>query len=107
MPTRIRDFAEMTVQQVERAFDAFVVAANISASIMPEPASEISKRALSITEQNMRTAVNHARGLVHAKDVHEAMRLQTEFFQTQLATIIRLLGDGGSLVAKNAAATES
>lgn len=74
--------------------------------MMPKPASEISKWALSITEQNMRTAVDHSRGLVHAKDLQDAVRLQTEFFQAQQAKMMRLLGDSGFLVVKDVTATK-
>ena len=34
-------------------------------------------KALSVTEQNMRTSIDHARKLIYAKDLPEAARLQT------------------------------
>ena len=100
MPIAVVNLAEMSIEQAEKAFETFIRAANKSAMMMPNPTAEISKRALSFAEQNMRTAVDHARKLVHAKDVPEAMRLQTEFLQTQFAATMKLLG-GGALSVMN------
>ena len=36
-----------------------------------------------MTEQNMKAAFEHARRLVHAKDLEEAMRIQSEFLRSQ------------------------
>src|SRR5271154_2759783 len=87
IPVRVVDFAEMCVTQAEKTFDAFFEAANKAATVWPKPTAQISKKALSLTEQNMRTAVNHARMLIHAKDVHEAVRLQAEFLRNQVAVV--------------------
>jgi phasin len=50
---------------------------------VPGPATEISKQALSFTEQNMKAAFEHARKLVHVTDLQEAMRIQSEFLRSQ------------------------
>ena len=50
---------------------------------VPNPGAEISKQALSFTEQNMKAAFDHARKLVHATDLQEAMRIQSEFLRSQ------------------------
>lgn len=102
MPGAVRDIAEMSIAQAEKAFDAFIKVANKSATMMPNPTAEISKKALSFTEQNIMTAVDHARKLVHARDVQEALRLQTEFLQAQAAATMKLLGDGAVSAAKDA-----
>ena len=43
----------------------------------------MSLKALSHTEQNMKAAFDHAKKLVQAKDLQEAMRLQAEFLKAQ------------------------
>ena len=53
---------------------------------MPSPGTEISKQALSFTEQNMKAAFEHARKLVHATDLQEAMRIQSEFLRSQFTS---------------------
>jgi hypothetical protein len=90
----IREFAEISIAQAEKAFDTFINAANKSAMAMPNPGAELSKTALSFTEQNLRTSIDHARKLVNAKDLPDVVRLQTEFLQAQFAATMKLLGAG-------------
>src|ERR1700688_1275610 len=83
VPTELRDLAEKTIDQAEKAFGMFFDAANKSVASIPSPGTEISKQALSFTEQNMKAAFEHARKLVHATDLQEAMRIQSEFLRSQ------------------------
>ena len=83
VPAELRELAEKTIEQAERAFEMFFDAASKSVSSVPGPAADISKQALSLTEQNMKTAFEHARKLVHATELEEAMRIQSEFLRTQ------------------------
>jgi hypothetical protein len=66
VPAELRDLAEKTIDQAEQAFSLFFDAASKS-----------------FTEQNMRAAFEHARKLVHATDLQEAMRIQSEFLRSQ------------------------
>jgi phasin len=50
---------------------------------IPGPGTDVSKQALSFTEQNMKAAFENARKLVHATDLQEAMRIQSEFLKSQ------------------------
>ena len=83
VPAELRDLAEKTIDQAEKAFGMFFDAAARSVSSVPGPGSEISKQALSFTEQNMKAAFQHARKLVHATDLQEALRIQSEFLRSQ------------------------
>ncbi|MGA2291208.1 phasin [Bradyrhizobium sp.] len=83
VPAELREMAEKTIEQAEKAFGMFFDAANKSVTAMPGPGGDMSKRALSLTEQNMRAAFEHARKLVHATDLQEAMRIQSEFLRSQ------------------------
>ena len=85
VPDAVRELAEKTVEQAEKAFAAFMSAANKSVSMIPNPATDISKKTLTITEQNMKTAFDHARKLIHAKDFQEVMQIQAEFLKSQFA----------------------
>jgi phasin len=77
VPTELRDLAEKTIDQAEKAFGMFFDAANKSVASIPSPGTEISRQALSFTEQNMKAAFEHARKLV------QAMQLQSEFLRSQ------------------------
>jgi phasin len=83
VPAELRDLAEKTIDQAEKAFAMFFDAANKSMASAPSPGTEISKQALTFTEQNMKSAFEHARKLVHATDLQEAMRIQSEFLRSQ------------------------
>ncbi|MCW2199735.1 phasin [Bradyrhizobium elkanii] len=83
VPAELRDLAEKTIDQAEQAFSLFFDAASKSMTSMPGAGTEISKQALSFTEQNMKAAFEHARKLVHATDLQEAMRIQSEFLRSQ------------------------
>ena len=83
VPTELRDLAEKTIEQAEKAFGMFFEAANKSITSIPNPGTERSKQALSLTQQNIKAAFEHARKLVHATDLQEAMRIQSEFLKSQ------------------------
>jgi phasin len=83
VPTELRDLAEKTIDQAEKAFGLFFEAATKSMSSMPGTGTDVSKQALAFTEQNMKSAFEHARKLVHATDLQEAMRIQSEFLRSQ------------------------
>lgn len=83
VPAELRDLAEKTIDQAEKAFGLFFDAAGKSITSVPNPAAQISKQALSFTEQNMKAAFEHARKLVHATDLQQAMQIQSEFLRSQ------------------------
>jgi phasin len=83
VPTELRDLAEKTIDQAEKAFGMFFDAANKSIASVPNPGMDMSKQALSLTEQNMKAAFDHARKLVHATDLQQAMQIQSEFLKSQ------------------------
>src|SRR5438309_7723949 len=83
VPAELRDLAEKTIDQAEKAFGMFFDAATKSMSSVPGAGADVSKQALAFTEQNMKAAFEHARKLVHATDLQEAMRIQSEFLRSQ------------------------
>src|SRR5277367_2700441 len=83
VPAELRDLVEKTIDQTEKAFGMFFDAANKSVASIPSPGTEMSKQALSFTEQNMKAAFEHARKLVHATDLQQAMQIQSEFLRSQ------------------------
>jgi phasin len=83
VPAELRELAEKTIEQAERAFGMFFEAANKSVGAIPGPATNISKQALTFTEQNMKSAFEHARKLVYATDLQQALQIQSEFLRSQ------------------------
>ena len=84
VPDAVRELAETTVGQAERAFNAFLSAAHQSVAMIPNPATEMSKKTLALTEQNMKVVFDYARKLLHAKDLQEVMQIQAQFFKRLL-----------------------
>jgi phasin len=110
VPAELRDLAEKTIDQAEKAFGMFFDAANKSVASIPSPGTEISKQALSFTEQNMKAAFEHARKLVHATDLQQAMQIQSEFLKSQFTNagehMRQITGDAMS-AARDAAKPKS
>jgi phasin len=105
VPTELRELAEKTIDQAEKAFGMFFDAAGKSMASVPSPGTEISRQALSFTEQNIRAAFEHARKLVHATNLEEAMRIQSEFLKSQFTNAgehTRQISGGVMSAAKDA-----
>src|SRR5919197_3105825 len=107
VPAELRDLAEKTIDQAEKAFGMFFDAAAKSMTSMPSPVTEISKQAWNFTEQNMKAAFEHARKLVHATDLQEALRIQSEFLRSQFTNAGEHMRQitGGVMVATRDAST--
>jgi phasin len=86
VPAELRNLAEKTIDQAEKAFGMFFDAANKSMASIPAPGTEVSKQALSFTEQNIKAAFEHARKLVQATDLQQAMQIQSEFLKSQFTS---------------------
>ena len=87
VPAELRDMAEKTIEQAEKALGMLFDAASKSMEAVPYPVAQVSKKALSLTEQNMKAAFEHARKLAQATDLEEAMRIQSEFLKSQFANV--------------------
>ena len=110
VPAELRDLAEKTIDQAEKAFGMFFDAANKSMTSIPSPGADISKQALSLTEQNIKSAFEHARKLVHATDIQEAMRIQSEFLKSQFTNAgehMRQIAGNAMSAAKDASQGKS
>jgi phasin len=83
VPTPVREFAEKSVDQAEKAISAFMESASKSVVMVPGPMTDVAKQALAITEANLRASFEHARKLIKAKDIDEVMKLQSEFLRNQ------------------------
>ncbi|WP_409190317.1 phasin family protein [Bradyrhizobium sp. RDM4] len=97
VPSQVKEMDENSVDQAEKAIAAFLDAAAKSVEMVPAPAKDFSKKTLSITEQNMKAALEHTRKLIHASDVNEFMRLQSEYLKAQFSIAqdqIKELGSG-------------
>ncbi len=72
VPAELRDLAEKTIDQAEKAFGMFFDAASKSIASVPNPGTEISKQALSFTEQRT-YAADHRRDHVRRKGQRQTL----------------------------------
>ena len=113
VPPEMRDFAEKSVDQARKALDGFLGAANKavetfqgSTSTVQSSMVDATKKTLSYAEQNLAAAFEHAQKLVRAKDLQEAMTLQTEFARNQFQAMqnqLKELGEMAQTATRNAA----
>jgi len=83
VPPQIREFAEKSVDQAEKAISSFIESATKSIATVPGPMTEVAKQVLAITEASLKAQFEQARKLMQAKTINEVMSLQSEFMRDQ------------------------
>jgi phasin len=114
IPPEMRAMAEKGVEQAKQAFDGFISAAHNAvnafegqAETARKGAKDVAEKAITFAGQNIASSFELAQQLVHAKDVQEVLRLQTEFIRRQMQVFTEQakdLGESTSKVAREAAA---
>src|SRR3954468_7130019 len=94
IPTEMRDFADKSVEQARNAVSTFIQTARKATETLQTstkaaelPAGIAFSRGLEFTEQNVAAAFELAQKLVRARDVQEAMQLQSEYGRPQFAAL--------------------
>lgn len=94
VPAEMRDLAEKSVEQARNAVSTFIQNARKATESLQtstkgteQPANIAFSRSLEITEQNVVAAFELAQKLVRARDIQEAMQLQSEYVRTQFAAM--------------------
>ncbi len=103
VPEEMRNMAERSLTQARQALDSFLGATRRTAETMEQTtdkvqagAKDIAQRTLSAAEQNLRTSLDYAERLVRAKDLQEAVRIQSEFVRTQAEAMQAQMKEFGS-----------
>ena len=106
IPAEFRQFAEQSVEQARKAFTGFLDAANKAVDMFSGPttlhagAGEVTRRTLVYAEQNVTAAFDLAQKLVHARDVNEALKHQSDYLQAQVSSLQEQLKDFTAAVEK-------
>jgi phasin len=113
IPEEMRKVAEQSVEQAKRAFDNFADAANQAVGALENKtktaqagAKDVSQKAVMFAKENVASSFELAERLVRATDVHEMLRLQTEYVNQQmraLADQAKELGQSASKAAMDTA----
>ncbi len=94
IPNELRDFAERSVEQAQKAFEGFLAVAQRTAGVATDAAGgpqsgakSVGAQVLAYAEQNVNAAFDLAHKLVRAKDPQEALALQNEYLKTQITVL--------------------
>ena len=109
VPAQVREFAQTSVEQAEKAISSFMESASKSVAMVPGPMTDVAKQALAITEVNLKTSFEHARNLMKAQDIDEVMTLQSEFMRKQFGSVTEQFQrmTGGTASAAKDASSET
>ena len=109
IPSEMRTAAERNVEQARIAFNNYIHAAQEALSTLEQRmaasqvgAKDVSKKAMSYAERNVAAAFELAQKLVHAKDIQDVIRMQSEFVQAQMQALSEQAKDLGETATKAA-----
>jgi phasin len=112
IPREMRALAEQSVEQAKKAFDTFMETAQKAASSIDgqtsaaqSGAKDIRQKAMTFAEKNVAASFELAQKLVHAKDLEEVTRLQTEFVQRQIRVLTEQAQELGETATRAAMGT--
>lgn len=109
VPNEMREMADKSVDQAKKAFDGFVGAASKAVEAAESHSAhaqsqsrDMAKKAFGYAEQNVTAAFDLAQRLVHAKDVEDVVRIQSDFLKSQMSALQTQMTDIGALVQESA-----
>jgi len=108
IPATVRDLASKSVDQAREAYNRFLEAARQahdvvtkSTDVITSGAREINEKAVRYTEANLQANFELAQRLVHAKDLKEALDIQSQFARQQMETFAHQAQELTRLVAQS------
>ena len=109
IPPQMRDMAEKNVEQARTAFGQFMELARQAQELMvrshgaiAEGAREVQQKAMRYTQDNLDASFAFASDLARARDVQEALEIQTRYAQRQVRTYAEQSQDLGRTLADTA-----
>jgi phasin len=109
IPAELRTLAEKSVDEARKAFEGFIEAAQATTSNIEGATNKlqagtknVSTKALTFAEENLRAAFDHAEKLVRAKDPEEILNLQFEFARAQMGLLQEQIKELGGEIRKAA-----
>lgn len=91
---------QKTMQQAREGMENYLNFFQKNMSASPWATTELSKKVTGYAQQNVDSVFGFAQKLTLAKDLQDLVRIQTEFFQTQLKSLTEQAKDIGETAAK-------
>lgn len=109
LPQNMKDFAEAGFEQARKAFENVMGAAQKTATTLEDQghaaqasARELSGKAIEFAEANIRASLDHADRLLKAKDIPEALKLNSEHIQERMRALAEQANEMGQVVTRAA-----
>ena len=109
IPSSVRDLASKSVDQAREAYNRFIEAARQahdvvtkSSDVFANGARELNEKTVKYTETNLTAQFELAQRLVHAKDLKEALDIQSQFARQQMETFAHQAQELTQLLAQSA-----
>jgi phasin len=109
IPASVRELASKSVDQAREAYNRFLEAARQaqdvvtkSSDVLANGARELNEKAVKYTEANLQAQFELAQRLVNAKDLKEALDIQSQFARQQMETFAHQAQELTRLVAQSA-----
>src|SRR6516162_5413680 len=109
IPASVRDLASKSVEQAREAYNRFIEASrqahevvSKSTDVLTSGVREMSEKAVKYTEANLQANFELAQRLVHAKDLKEALDIQSQFARQQMETFAQQAQELSRLLAQAA-----
>lgn len=85
VPAELRQLAERTIDQAERAFGLLFDAARRSAAATATSAAELTRQVLAFSEESLKTSFEHARKVASTDSLQDVAAAQSELVKRQIA----------------------
>jgi phasin len=109
IPQNMKDMAEAGFDQARKAFENFMTAAQKTASQFEDQgaaaqasAKELSQKAVTFAEANIKAQLDYAERLLRAKDIPEVLKLHSEHVQNQMRALAEQASEIGQAVTRAA-----
>jgi phasin len=107
IPKATPSMAEASFMEARKAFETFLANAQATAGKIEAHhetaragARDISTKAMSYAEQNVRASLDYAQGLLRARDLADIMRLHSDYVQAQMRALAGQAGEMGQIVSR-------
>src|SRR5271166_1268370 len=93
VPTDVRKMTEQSMEQVRTAIDSHLqfLKRAVPGNVMG--GNELSDKVLNYAERNVASAFEFTQRLVRVRDIHDLIKLQTEFIQSQMQAMTEQVKD--------------
>jgi phasin len=109
IPKDMRSMADAGFDQAHKAFENFLAGAQATAGSLEErgatvraSAKDVTAKAMTYAEKNVRASLDYAQSLLHAKDIGDVMRLHGEYVQSQMRCLAEQASEMGQMVGRAA-----